>query len=222
MVGVLVGDQHGPGAFEGLGVGEDPRVDDDRAAVVLDAHTGVAELRDPHAVHPKHVAGGGAYRDGVTTIRPAVPDDAEALTHLHLDCWDDAYTGLVPQHILDSRRDDVEGRIAQWRTWLDAGASIQLAVEDDGLLGFVGAGVPHDPEPGLPPLELRVLYVRKARWGTPTGHALLRTEIGDRPAYLRVLASNERAIRFYARNGFVDDGTRIDDPDGALLRMVRP
>lgn len=160
----------------------------------------------------------------MTTIRRAVPEDAEALTHLHLDCWDEAYTGLVPRDVLESRRDDVGQRVANWRRALDAGASVHLAVEGERLIGFVGAGESHDPdpEPGLPPLELRVLYVRKAWWGTPTGYDLVRTQIADRPAYLRVLATNERAIRFYARNGFADDGTRVDDPDGPLMRMVRP
>ena len=157
----------------------------------------------------------------MTTIRPALPEDAEALTHLHLDCWDDAYTGLVAQDVLDARRDDVPGRVARWRSWLEAGTSVQLAVADEDLIGFVGAGVPRDPDPRLPSLELQVLYVRKAWWGTPTGYDLMRAEIGDRPAYLRVLASNERAVRFYERNDFVDDGTREDDPDGPLMRMVR-
>lgn len=155
-------------------------------------------------------------------IRRAGPDDAEALTRLHLDCWDDAYTGLVAQDVLDARRTDVDGRVATWQTALEGGASIGLATDGDGaLIGFVGAGVPRDPDPALPPLELRVLYVRRAWWGTPVGFDLLRTEIGDRPAYLRVLAANERAVRFYERNGFVDDGTREDDPDGPLMRMVR-
>lgn len=157
----------------------------------------------------------------MTTIRPAVPDDAEALTHLHLDCWDEAYTGLVAQDVLDARRDNVAERVSNWRTWLEGGASVRLAVEGDRLIGFVGAGVPREPDPTLPPLVLRVLYVRKPWWGSTVGHDLLVAEIGDRPAYLRVLASNERAVRFYERNGFVDDGTREDDPDGRLMRMVR-
>jgi GNAT superfamily N-acetyltransferase len=157
----------------------------------------------------------------MTTIRRAVPADAEELTHLHLDCWDEAYAGLVTRDVLESRRDDVGQRVANWRRTLDGGASVHLAVADEQLIGLVCAAEPRDPDPGLPPLELRVLYVRKAWWGTPTGYDLMRTQIADRPAYLRVLANNQRAIRFYARNGFVDDGTRVDDPDGPLMRMVR-
>ena len=57
-------------------------------------------------------------------IRPAVPADAEALTRLHLDCWDDAYTGLIPQEILDARRDDVDKRVETWRTILGQGSTL--------------------------------------------------------------------------------------------------
>jgi hypothetical protein len=35
-----------------------------------------------------------AAPEGIT-IRIADPDDAEELTALHLDCWDQAYTGLM-------------------------------------------------------------------------------------------------------------------------------
>jgi hypothetical protein len=51
VVRVLVGDEHRRGAVNGLGIGEDPGVDDHHRPVVLQSHTGVAELRDPHASH---------------------------------------------------------------------------------------------------------------------------------------------------------------------------
>lgn len=154
-------------------------------------------------------------------IRRAVPDDATALTHLHLDCWDEAYTGLVAPEVLAARRTDVSARISTWRSILESGGSIHLALTDTELVGFSGSGAPRDADPALPPLELKVLYARERWWGTSVGYDLMRVEIADRPAYLQVLETNERAIRFYARNGFVDDGTREDDPDGPLMRMIR-
>ncbi len=51
VVGVLVGDEHGSGSVDGLRVGEDTGVEDDHRTLVLDAHAGMAELRDPHARH---------------------------------------------------------------------------------------------------------------------------------------------------------------------------
>jgi hypothetical protein len=66
-----------------------------------------------------------ALPDGVT-IRRVVPAEAEALAQLHLDAWDDAYTGLMLQEILDEGRAKVDERIERWRgilgqdepTWL--------------------------------------------------------------------------------------------------------
>jgi hypothetical protein len=44
-------------------------------------------------------------------IRRAVPADAEALSELHVDCWDDAYRGLIPQELLAERRMRIQERI---------------------------------------------------------------------------------------------------------------
>ena len=49
------------------------------------------------------------------SIRQAVIADAEPLAHLHVDVWDDAYTGLMPQGILDDRREKVAERVDKWR-----------------------------------------------------------------------------------------------------------
>lgn len=82
-------------------------------------------------------------------IRPAVPEDDEALTDLHSDVWDEAY-------------------------------------------------------------------------GTGLGHNMLTATIGEEPAFLWVLGSNQRAITFYQGHGFELDGVIKTDPVvGLELRMVR-
>ena len=45
--------------------------------------------------------------------------------------------------------------------------------------------------------------------------------VGDRAAYLWVLANNERAIGFYERQGFRLDGTEDEHDEGRHVRMVR-
>jgi GNAT superfamily N-acetyltransferase len=151
-------------------------------------------------------------------IRTAVPADAEALTRLHLDCWDDAYTGLMPQAILDARRDDAPALVERWRTGL-ANGHTSVAEHDSGLIGFVNA----KPGTELPHLELQLfaLYVRAAWWGTGVGHALFDSAVGDRSACLWVLEGNDRTIRFYERQGFRFDGAGEDEPYGRRVRMVR-
>ena len=151
-------------------------------------------------------------------IRRAVPADAETLTRLHLDCWDDAYTGLMPQEILDARRDDVPVRVERWRRILSNGFT-SLAEHQTGLIGFVSAGPPRE----LPnfDIELFALYVRAAWWGTGVGHALFVTAVGDRSACLWVLEGNDRSIRFYERQGFRRDGAGHEEPEGRHVCMVR-
>ena len=152
------------------------------------------------------------------TIRRAVPKDAEALTRLHLDCWDDAYTGLVPQAILDARRHDVPARVDRWRKALATGHT-SVAERDTGLIGFVNAS----PGGELADFEIQLfaLYVRAPWWGTGVGSALFDAAVGNRSAYLWVLEGNDRAIGFYERKGFRFDGTVQDADEGPHLRMVR-
>ncbi|MBC7278018.1 GNAT family N-acetyltransferase [Nocardioides sp.] len=157
-------------------------------------------------------------------IRAAVADDAEALTDLHLDVWEEAYAGLMPDEIFAERRSQRQARIDRWRTNIDTGPISSLVVEgaEPGrLLGFAGAGPARDDAPGLPPLELTALYVRAERYGTGLGHALLEKAIGSSAAYLWVLDGNQRATVFYERQGFRFDGATKDDPVGIERRMVR-
>lgn len=157
-------------------------------------------------------------------IRPARPEDAAALTGLHLDAWDEAYTGLIPAEVLAARRADPESRARRWRENIATTPHTVLVAEGTGerLLGFAIAGPGRDePSDGLPERELMALYVRAEVYGTGLGHALLRAAIGESPASLWVLEGNTRAIRFYERQGFRFDGARKEDPVGTELRMVR-
>jgi GNAT superfamily N-acetyltransferase len=153
-------------------------------------------------------------------IRRAVPDDAEALSELHLDCWDDAYADLVAREILAERRMRVPERIDFWRRALEQGVVIWLAEHEEGLIGFAGAE-PGDDEGLTGLLELRVLYVRAAWWGTSVGHELFLRAVGGAGSYLCVLEGNARAIRFYERQGYRTDGFVEDAPEGRHMRMVR-
>lgn len=154
------------------------------------------------------------------TIRRALPEDAESLAHLHIDVWDDAYTGLMPQGILDDRRAKVASRVAHWREILDQDPDVFLAESEEGLIGFAAAGAGRDNDVDTD-LELKALYVRATRWGTGLGYALFETAIGDRAGYLWVLASNQRAIHFYERQGFRLDGTEDEHDEGLHVRMLR-
>jgi GNAT superfamily N-acetyltransferase len=154
------------------------------------------------------------------SIRQAVLADAEPLAHLHVDVWDDAYTGLIPQGILDDRREKVANRVDRWRDILKGREPTWVAEDSDGPIGFASTGPPRDNDMD-DMLELYALYVRAAYYGTGVGYALFEVAVGDRAAYLWVLAGNERAIGFYERQGFRLDGTEDEHDEGLHVRMVR-
>lgn len=162
--------------------------------------------------------------DAAVLIRPTTVEDAEALTDLHLDAWEEAYTGLIPADVLAARRADRDVRVERWREIVAGGENLQrVAVDERGrLLGFATVGAGRDePEPGLPQRELMALYVRAEVYGAGVGHALLAAALGPDPAYLWVLDGNDRAIRFYQRQGFAFDGRTKTEPVGVEHRMVR-
>jgi len=160
-----------------------------------------------------------ALPDGVR-IRRGIPEDAEPMAQLHVDVWDDAYSGLVPQGILDDRRERVAERAERWRDIFAQEKPTWLAEDGDGLVGFSGTGPARDNDIDLE-LELYALYVRAAYYGTGVGYALFEQAVGDRSCYLWVLAGNDRAIRFYERQGFRLDGTQDEHDEGLHVRMVR-
>ncbi len=155
-------------------------------------------------------------------LRSATTYDAEALARLHLDCWAEAYAGLMPDALLAGLLADVPARVARWEHVLAevSRPPTLLAETDDGLIGFATAGPARADDPPAP-AELWALYVRGAWWGTAVGHDLFRAVLADGPAYLWVLQGNERAVRFYRRQGFASDGVGKDTEHGRELRMLR-
>jgi GNAT superfamily N-acetyltransferase len=162
-------------------------------------------------------------------IRRATVDDAEAGAWCHLLCWREAYDGLVEPGLLAERTSDIDRRVERWGSaladgwvrWIainpDPGAAVQ-----DRVIGFSSPGPSRDDDAPTP-LELFAIYARKAWWGEGLGGRLLEVAIGKEPASLWVLEGNLRARAFYRRHGFVEDGTRFDEPFFGVpeIRMVR-
>ena len=156
----------------------------------------------------------------VVVVRPAVPSDAEALSGCQLDCWREAYTDFADPARLGRFLADVEGNVARWRQRLDSPAVVRVAVAAGCAVGFATVRPACDKVPA----HLAAIYTRGAYWGTGLGQLLLDATLGDEPAALRVFRDNSRARRFYARNGFVPDGTEAEEPHfgGVEIGMARP
>lgn len=178
------------------------------------------------------------------TVRPVRADDAEALATAHVRAWQVGYRGILPQDYLDAI--DLDARVEQWRVWIAHGrfrlTHVVVAEVDDAVVGFAI----HGPEGGAsddPPVagdassgtvgsgtvgELYSLNVHPAHWGAGAGSALMSyvvaalTQAGHTEAVLWVLPRNDRARRFYARNGWVVDGAeRTDTVQGAPVDEIR-
>ncbi|QIM21015.1 GNAT family N-acetyltransferase [Phycicoccus sp. HDW14] len=165
---------------------------------------------------------------GALVWREPRPSDAEALGRMHQQVWVDTYSDLLPPGYFDEH--GPEERIALWRRVIaePLPAGVRRVTVFDGDAGPVGwciagPGLEHE---GVRPARteaLWALYVATDHLGTGLGQQLLEWALADRPAELWTARGNERAISFYRRNGFVADGTRVQDSRFPLveLRMVR-
>jgi ribosomal protein S18 acetylase RimI-like enzyme len=158
---------------------------------------------------------------GDVRTRRALPEDAAALTRLQITVWEDAYSELMPATVFEERRASLDRRVDRWRHILSGAAPRTTVAEAAGeLIGFASTGPPRDDGVGVDE-ELWALYVLASWWGREVGQALLTSTLGDRSAYLWVLHGNDRAIAFYRKHRFMQDGVTRTDLHGTELRMVR-
>ena len=143
------------------------------------------------------------------TLRPATPDDAEALAHVEAEARAAAYRRLLPEPELAELADPV-ARYDALAERLGPGRSAVVAEVRDALCGFAvfGAATPGDPATG----ELAAVYVLPRLWRTGVGtllveeslRALVRDGYGEALAW--VLARNRAAQRFFEAMRFHPDG----------------
>ena len=166
----------------------------------------------------------------MTEIRNAQPDDAHAIAAVNVESWQAAYRGLLPDSVLAGL--SVPDRERTWSKILvdpPARTAVLLATSDAVVLGFAAVGPDEDSTAASQAGRLYAIYLRPNQWGCGIGAQLhnaamdrLRT-LGFTHATLWVLDGNERAIRFYHRNGWAADGAqRIDQgPEGVDLLELR-
>jgi ribosomal protein S18 acetylase RimI-like enzyme len=141
---------------------------------------------------------------------------------VHVEVWREAYAGLLPDEHL-AALDPTVGP-ARWRERLSKGSAVDwwVARDEEGIVGMATSGPPRDEDPPEP-LELYAINVLRRGHGTGLADDLMARAVGERPAYLWVLEGNDRAISFYRRHGFADEGGRKPEPDTGVaeIRMAR-
>jgi ribosomal protein S18 acetylase RimI-like enzyme len=164
------------------------------------------------------------------SVRVALESDAAHIATVHIRSWQAAYRGLLPQDYLDAL--DVCERTARWQSrirstdWSKSGTVV--AVPGPAVLGFAGFGPSRDNSRDPLVGEIRQINLLPEVWGKGIGQRLMSTAVarmasaGYAQATLWVLASNERARRFYEKTGWVADGTtKTEDMGGFPIVQVR-
>ncbi|TNC17371.1 GNAT family N-acetyltransferase [Georgenia sp. 311] len=152
---------------------------------------------------------------GPLHVRPARPDDADALADLETRARREA----EGSEEVGAPQDAVQ----RWRDRLsDPGGSMTWVGVVRATGEPVGIATAEATGPGdLRPLRLLSLHVEPQWRGQGLGQVLLDHAVGDAPCYLWVGQDDARAQRFYERNGFAPDGARREERAGPELRLVR-
>jgi GNAT superfamily N-acetyltransferase len=156
-------------------------------------------------------------------LRPARPDDAPAVARIRIAGWQ-AYAGILDAAYVTSTTfaDDARSGAVRWLATLDAlgrnpeGVTMLVHERAGAVDGWVSFGPDRSGDHGDDGADGEVwgLYVDPASWGSGTARHLLRAATdqlhatGFSSVVLWCLDGNERAHRFYGREGWVLDGAR--------------
>lgn len=149
-------------------------------------------------------------------IRRAVVGDEVGISKVHIQSWQEAYKGLLPQAYLDQLPSELSQRIENWKKSLVHSDRWTFVAEGDkGIIGFILFGPPREPSKAEY-IELGAFYILAAYKGQGIGFRLLQAgfqlmrELGYQRAYCWVLETNP-TIQFYEKNGAVFSGQVRDD-----------
>jgi GNAT superfamily N-acetyltransferase len=148
------------------------------------------------------------------SIRPAQPEDAPAIAHVHVESWRTTYKDLMPDEILANL--SVERRETFWRDVISNPASptfVYVAEMDDGqVVGFAAGGPERDNHPVYKG-ELYAIYLLQAYQGQGIGRAMVEqvarklVENGFNNMLVWVLTGNA-ACHFYEALGGKEVGRK--------------
>lgn len=138
-------------------------------------------------------------------IRKAVPEDALGIAIVNVYTWKTAYTGLLPEEVLDARISGLLERAESCLADLRQNGSFFVAADGRSVVGFCRYGESRNsayPDAG----EIYALYVLKGYQGLGAGKALFSTAAaalsgeGCRSMILNCLNGNP-SLGFYEHRG---------------------
>lgn len=160
-------------------------------------------------------------------IRRATLADADAIARVHVQTWQTAYRGMMPDEVLAGL--SLEGRAAGWREQLATpdDRHVFVATRQSAVVGFISCGPSRDADADETVAEIYAVYVQPELWGEGLGTQLIHRAIEAleedyRSLDLWVLSGNERARQFYEDLDFATEGgSKVEHAGSAALREVR-
>ena len=131
--------------------------------------------------------------------------------------WRDTYDGLIPASELEQYLAETFGPSQQAAELADPACRTLVLAEGGALLGYASlrAKAPEVEAPFDNPLEVARFYVDQSLHGRGAARSLMAAVLahaasaGHDGVWLQVWEQNPRALRFYAKAGFTDEGETI-------------
>jgi ribosomal protein S18 acetylase RimI-like enzyme len=161
-------------------------------------------------------------------IRIAEKSDAKAIAKIHVDTWQSAYVGHIPQDVLDGL--SVKHRTNVWTDILSkAKTSTFVVTKENEIVGFVNVGSTRDNDKNSKVTgEIYAIYLDPNTHGEGFGRELFKKaveyfkECNFSEFTLWVIETNTSTRGFYEAMGMTTDGaTKIEEKDTYSLKEVR-
>ena len=160
--------------------------------------------------------------DGAVTIRTAGPNDVDTVRRVAAEAWRATYSGHIPDVDIEHFLDGAYSERNVTRNIATLGEGFLLAEREGEVVGYAMARINRDGE-----AELDAIYVLPAHHGVGAGRALwdaardALAHQGYRRMCCWVLAENDRARRFYERQGAILTEEREFAIGATMIREAR-
>lgn len=155
-------------------------------------------------------------------VRRALPGDAGTLGRINVETWQIAYADVFPGEFLSGL--DIERRTKWFESAIGEERELWVVPELGEPTGFSLFGESRNSDWA----ELYAIYVHPDSWGEGYGHRLLShaelrlADLGFDRVLLWVLEGNDRARRFYERQGWsLGRPVKLEEIGGTKVTEVR-
>ncbi len=164
-------------------------------------------------------------------IRLAEEQDALNIAKLHVETWQYAYRGQVPDSYIEGLPQSVAERVDRWKKTIgkrEQGLKVFVAEISQLVVGFCFVNSSRDDDLDDLVGEVGAIYVKAQLMGQGIGTALLEAGLsslkveGFKKATLWVLKSHTKSRNWYERKGWQLEGKGKTEERGEIvLELVR-